>query len=99
LLAIALGRIGISYNDFIALTPFEFNKIYDSWYKWQEQMMRERWEQTRFIAMTNITPHSRKKLKATDIIRFPWDVEKKQKNSDTKKSTRERFEALKNIIN
>jgi hypothetical protein len=85
-------------NDFYALTPFEFEKIYNSWYGHQELMMRERWEQTRFLAMCVLTPYTKKRLKPTDIAKFTWDTKKKPKNNtEVEKSTVERFEAMKKI--
>ena len=42
---------------------------------------RESWEQTRMIAYTTAQVNSTKRLKATDIIRFPWD--EKAKGTDT----------------
>jgi hypothetical protein len=37
---------------------------------------KESWEQTRLIAYITAQTQSTKKLKITDIIKFPWDDEK-----------------------
>lgn len=39
---------------------------------------RESWEQTRLIAYCIAQSNCKKKLKATDIIKFPWEKEEKQ---------------------
>ena len=92
----------MNLQDFSALTPFEFEKIYKAWFDGEELRMRESWEQTRFIAMSVLTPYSKRKLKPENVIRFPWD-RKKQETTEAKpvtveKTTRERFEMAKGIF-
>jgi hypothetical protein len=54
-------------------------------------------------ATTSLAPHSTKKMKPTDIIRFAWDNETKKKNESpqkiTEKSTPERFSEVINKFN
>jgi hypothetical protein len=85
----------MSYGDFIVLTPFEFTKVCEAWNGRQEALTRERWEQTRFLATASLIPHSKKRLKPTDVIRFAWDEKKQEKiKKPVKKSEREKFEGL-----
>lgn len=39
---------------------------------------KDEWEQARLIMYTVAQTNSKKKLKQTDIIKFPWDEEKDQ---------------------
>ena len=63
----------MSLQDFERCTPFEFSKIVEQAQKKEEDRIRLTWEQTRFIALTNLSPYSKKALKPTDIMEFPWD--------------------------
>jgi hypothetical protein len=55
------------------------------------------------VALTNLTPHTKKRLKPTDIIRFEWDekrvIKKEGTEKITEKSTPERFNNLANKFN
>ena len=39
----------------------------------QTQQYRNEWERTRWLALFMVMPHSKKKLKPADLIRFPWE--------------------------
>lgn len=73
------------------MTPEEFGAVADRWGEHQMSVYRSGWEQARFIAMQISAPYSRKPLKATDIIRFPWDNQPAQPSA----ASREYFEDLK----
>ncbi len=42
-----------------------------------ECSVKQSWEQIRQVCYTSVQAHSAKKVKCTDIMRFPWDKEKK----------------------
>lgn len=44
--------------------------------KYQHYSIKEDWEQARFISYLIAASNSTKKLKITDILKFPWDNEK-----------------------
>ena len=54
--------------------------------------MRAERDQTRFLATAIRQPYSKKTLKATDIVRFPWDEKKEEVPKGT--SSRERMEEV-----
>lgn len=60
-------------ESFRQCTPGEFRAVYDSWFGHQEMLMHHDWEVGRFIAATVVQPYSKKPLKPTDLIRFPWE--------------------------
>ena len=74
-MGIALGCVGMSYQDFCLCTPLEFSRVMEQYQKMEEQRVRLSWEQTRFLATTTLSPYSKKVLKPTDIMAFPWDKE------------------------
>lgn len=63
----------MSLHDFERCTPSEFFAIYKAWAEWRTQQSREEWERTRYQCFFAIQPHSSKRLKLEDIIRFPWE--------------------------
>lgn len=95
---IALGCMGMRTDDFMACTPSEFNAAYDAWHKTMEDRDRRDWERARMICLCNLQPYSEKKLKATDIMRFPWDKKEpehtipKQKTAEELAADKERYE-------
>lgn len=40
----------------------------------QTQQYRNEWERTRWLAMFILMPHSKKRVKPTDLVKFPWEV-------------------------
>ena len=49
-------------------------------------------DQTRFLVTAMLQPYSKKTLKATDVVRFPWDEKKEEVPKGT--SSRERMEEV-----
>lgn len=43
---------------------------------------QEQWEQTRLLAYMTAQVNSTKKLKFTDIVKFPWEEEEKEKHTE-----------------
>lgn len=76
-------------TEFCSLTPDQFRAVWDAYAQKEQRTMRTQWEVARFASYCALQPHSKKKLKPTDIITFEWDVEKPKQ---VEKSTREDFE-------
>ncbi len=87
--------MGLSIDDFSALTPAQFDAIYTEWRAEQDNEVKAGWEQTRSIMWAVLKPYSKKKnLKPTDILPFPWDNSNKPKKKMTKA---EREESLREL--
>ena len=71
--------MGLAYNELYSLTPRSFNNKLEGFSKFQEQKTQNAWDQTRIILLGCLTPHSKKKLKPTDILPFPWDGKSNKK--------------------
>lgn len=67
------GRCGYSEEEFWAMTPRFFYNATKGW----EANRREAWERSRYAGYLAILPHvdKKKKLKITDLGRFPWEDE------------------------
>jgi hypothetical protein len=72
-LSIAVGVWGLSRNDFLDLTPFEFQQAHKAWLEVQTLQYRAQWEQTRWLAAVVVQPHAKRRLRPADLIRFNWE--------------------------
>ena len=74
----------MSLHDFCQCTPSEFQAIHDAWHSHWTHSEHSAWERTRMESLCTLQPHSKKKLKARDVMEFRWDkdsekaVEKKR---------------------
>ena len=91
-MGLAVGNIGMKRDDFLTSTPDEFNAIVQAWNDHESRLYKNSWEQTRYMALCMLTPYSKKSLKATDLVRSPWED---TEPDNTKLATREDFEKLK----
>ena len=56
---------------------------------------RDAWERARMIALYAAAPHTKKKLKATDIVTFSWEKDTGLKGTKSNKWTKAEIEELK----
>ena len=89
MLGVALGCIGLSYDDFCNLYAQEFAAINKAWYQQQEALQQGEWERTRILAAFTIQPHVKKKLTPEKLLPLPWDRKKKRAAADAPKLTKE----------
>lgn len=65
--------MGLSEEAFNELTPRYFMLRLRGMRNAQIQQYRNEWERTRWLAMFSLMPHSKKRIKPTDLARFPWE--------------------------
>lgn len=96
LLGVAIGCIGMSFEDFEAVTPDEFRAIHRLYMQREESRLHDEWERIRTHATIIVQSFSKKKLEAKKILHFPWDgkVERKSKLREAPRSDKARFEKL-----
>lgn len=75
LLGIAMGCMGMSMDDFCRCAPSEFYEAYEAWNEHQERMERGAWERMRMQCLCSLQPYSKRRLKASDLMTFPWEKE------------------------
>lgn len=63
----------MSLSDFERCTPSEFSAVAERWKERQERESRQEWERTRLLAAMSLQPYSKKPVRPTDVMRFPWD--------------------------
>lgn len=74
----------MSINEIYALELQDLSLILEAWAKRREAEYEASWERTRFLALTMLTPYTKKgkKLRPTDIIQFPWDEKPKRASTE-----------------
>lgn len=68
MLGIAVGNIGMSYNDFCGLTPDEFSHINKAYSERQEAQYKDNWKRMRMLATIVVQPHVKGKLTHPETI-------------------------------
>ena len=68
-----MGRVGMSREDFLQLTPEEFEAVLAQYARLREEQMHTGWEQARMIAFAAVAPHTSRLRGPEDLVRFPWE--------------------------
>ena len=93
----AIGRIGMSFEDFCAMDPDEFSSVHAAWTEGVEASERSEWERMRTLAAICIQPHVRKRVTPRQLVPLPWDEKRQSKKKTAAVSPEEqrrRFEQL-----
>ena len=83
----------MSISDFCSMSPQEFREAHRCWLEHEEAEMQGGWEMTRMLALFLLQPYSKKKLRPSDVMKFPWDgrVGEEKRKSPPARSTEGRF--------
>lgn len=75
MVSFAVGEVGLSLEEVYGLDFDELGGIMEAYRSKEEAIYRDQWERARFLALCLLTPYQKKgkRLKGTDIMRFPWD--------------------------
>ena len=74
-MGMAMGCVGMSLEDFERCTPSEFHAVWECWSEKEHRRERGEWERVRMECLCSLQPWSKKKLRAGDIMEFPWERE------------------------
>lgn len=74
-MGIAVGRVGMSREDFERCTPLEFTKIVQAANEKTEAIIRAGWEQTRVQVVSVANMFSKKSIDMREAFPLPWDNE------------------------
>ncbi len=79
-----MGKAGIPMADVYTLEIDELSEILRAWSDKEDAEHKDRWERTRFLALTALLPYQKKgkRLRPTDIAKFPWDSTHDKTTSD-----------------
>lgn len=99
LLGVAVGAMGMNLADFCSMTPEEFRQAHGAWLEAEESRMRSGWEMARTLSAFILQPWSKKRLKPSDVLKFPWDaVARTERKSPPARSTESRFLKVKEML-
>jgi len=89
------GTMGRSMLEFNELSPYELSIIIQGYDDREQQKYQQEWERVRWLACMSIIPHAKqgKRIKPTDLVKFPWEVE------DAKAPSKEKIKAMLDRIN
>lgn len=73
LLGVGVGVLGMSLNDWEALSPEEFEACWHAHADEMERVERGEWERMRLLATIVVQPHCKSKLTARKLLPLPWD--------------------------
>lgn len=90
-MGVALGCMGLSYDDFCKFTPEEFTHVYKAHSEQRDALYKTSWEQTRLLAAICIQPHVRKTIDPKKLLPFSWD--RTQRAEEAPKLTKEELNA------
>jgi uncharacterized protein YktA (UPF0223 family) len=97
-MAMAVGQMGLSRDDYLDSTPFEFERIYVRWMERIEKDRENELNQKLFVARLQIfkmlCPPKGKKIRITDIFELPGEKEVLSAERRKRKSTEPRFRTL-----
>lgn len=95
-MAIAVGCIGMSVEDFERCTPSEFTEIGKIWLEREEYTNKRTWEQTRLIGYSSLRPYLKPGVTAEQIFPLSWDGKKENTaNEISKEEFKARYAAAK----
>jgi len=76
--AFAFGQIGLMPSQFYDLLPREWGNLVEGWNERQNRKEQAEWERIRWQTTILINPHTKKTIKAKDLIVFPWEKQPKK---------------------
>lgn len=68
-----LGQMSMTRDEFYEITLREWLAKVRGYSSRIDQQRKDFWEGVRMVAHAAILPHSKKKIKPTDIVKLPWD--------------------------
>lgn len=96
-MGIAVGNIGIAYNDFCCLTLDEFSHIYKAYSERLEAQHMDNWERMRMLACICIQPYAKKGLTPRSLLPLPWDNERMPRDAQRKTEIPSKQEAVRRL--
>ena len=102
LLGIALGCIGLSFDDFCKLDFDEFAAVWESYAARRDAQSREAWSIARVQAFFSVQPYLKKGTKITPqkLLPLPWDGSATEdSNEDIKLTAEQQRERMRELVN
>jgi len=91
-IAMATGVMGMSYESYLSLTPYQFRKAYelflDKISKEREQSELTAWQVARWQVWRTLCPPEGKQISVLDLIELPGDKRKEEPKPDPERAKR-----------
>lgn len=83
----------MSLDDFVRLTPSEFECVAQKISDREEERRRDGWEQARVVAKMAISPYLKRDMSLEKFMPLPWD-KRQEKKTLSKEDDRKRVEEM-----
>ena len=83
----------MSLDDFVRLTPDEFEAVAAKISEREDERRRDGWEQARIVAKMAVSPYLKQDMSLEQFMPLPWDEKKKVKIL-SKEEDRKRMEEI-----
>lgn len=91
----ALGEIGLKFDEFYALTPRSFTNAVNGYYNKQYNQSKVSWEQIRYLFYASLKPHLKGNPSLKSLMPLPWDDEISDEiEFETEEQVQEAFENM-----
>lgn len=94
-MAIGLGQMNMSIDNFHTITPAEFITAYLGYLKRQEEIERMQWERCRWQTWIYASTQSTKKIRMKEFAPLPWD---EQLPEEIELTAEQRAQRVKDIL-
>lgn len=78
---IAYGELNLTEQQFLDATPYWFRRKLAGFQRLEFMRDRAEWDKTRWLAAMLLQVHTKKQLKPTDLLEFPDERERRQKET------------------
>lgn len=84
----------MSLDDFVRLTPDEFEAVAARISEREEERRRDGWEQARIVAKMAISPYLKQDMSLEQFMPLPWDERRRKAKILSKEEDRKRMEEI-----
>lgn len=76
-----MGCMGMSMEDFCRCAPSEFYAAWKAYSTHETRLEQGAWERMRMECLCTLQPYSKKRLRAQDVMVFPWEKAERKTTS------------------
>ena len=100
LFGVALGCIGLGYDDFCKMDFDEFASVYAAYADQRDAAVKDEWSRMRLHATISIQPHLAKGKRVTPekLLPFPWDHKPQNAHNKEELTLEQRRERAQKLV-
>ncbi|MCF0191314.1 MAG: hypothetical protein HUJ96_08645 [Marinilabiliaceae bacterium] len=92
-----MTELYMAMDDYVRLTPEEFELCVVTYRRHRDRELRTSWEQIRVLALCSMQPHVRNTLIPQDVLPLPWDNDSQRDSQSDDKSRHQLIEELRKM--